>query len=161
MPLDQGWFGRVRWRTVERFLGTAAGCLLIALTLLTVIDVIARYAFNAPVRGGYELTELMLGALIFLALPITTAHGEHVEVDLGDFLFGPRAMSAVSRVVGLLSAFILAIFAWRLFVHGLRLAHDGAVTNSLSLPLSPLAFGASLSCALSCVVMLIRSLSRK
>ena len=57
-----------------------------ALIGLTCVDVVARYAFNSPVNGAYELTELLLASLIFLALPLTTAAGEHIEVELLDGL---------------------------------------------------------------------------
>ena len=67
-------------------LGLACLCVLAGLIGLTCVDVVARYAFNSPVNGAYELTELLLATLIFLALPLTTAAGEHIEVELLDGL---------------------------------------------------------------------------
>ena len=124
--------GRALWRAVERVLGAAAGAMLFSLTILTCIDVVARYWFNAPVRGAYELTEVFLATLIFLALPLTTSRGEHVEVDLFEIVAGGRIAGFAARFTTFLSA----------------------VTNSLSLPLSPLAFLASVSCAISAVLAL-------
>ncbi|NRG17163.1 TRAP transporter small permease [Rhizobiales bacterium] len=152
--VSNGRDGRALWRAVERVLGAAAGAMLFSLTILTCIDVVARYWFNAPVRGAYELTEVFLATLIFLALPLTTSRGEHVEVDLFEIVAGGRVAGLAAKLTAFLSAAILAIFAWRLFVHGLRLAEDGTVTNSLSLPLSPLAFLASFSCAVSAILAL-------
>ena len=52
---------------LQTVLTAAAGTLLVALTLVTCIDVVARYWFNAPLSGAYELTEIFLASLIFLA----------------------------------------------------------------------------------------------
>ena len=46
--------------------------LLFCLMTLTCVDVIGRYFFSMPVTGGFELTEMMLAALIFVGLPLVT-----------------------------------------------------------------------------------------
>ena len=143
---------------LETLLSVASGALLLALTLVTCIDVVARYWFNAPLAGAYELTEIFLASLVFLALPVTTSRGEHVEVDLMDMVAGGRITRAVRPVTGLLVALVLAVFSWRLFLHGERLAEDGAVSDSLSLPLAPVAFLAAAACALACLAAVLRAL---
>ena len=47
-------------------LGIAASALLFAMMCLTFADVVARYLFNRPIRGGFEITELTLLVLIQL-----------------------------------------------------------------------------------------------
>ena len=141
---------------LEMPLGLASALLLVAMTLLTCVDVIARYWFNAPVNGAFELTQMMLAGLIFAALPMTTALGEHVDVDIFSTLLGARAQNFF-RIIGQgISALVLFVLAWRLWAHGARLATDGAVSNSLELPLAPIGYFAAVSCALSGVVALIR-----
>lgn len=130
--------------------------LLFSLIALTCTDVVARYWFNAPVNGAFELTELLLAALIFAALPVTTGAGAHVEVDLLAGFSGPRARRAMQVLAALVSGLVLALLAWRLALHGQRLFEDGAVTNSLALPLGPVAWLAALSCAISGVIALLR-----
>jgi TRAP-type C4-dicarboxylate transport system permease small subunit len=134
---------------LDRLLGWLCGGLILGLTALTAADVILRYWFNAPVSGAFELTEIMLAALIFAALPLTTDRDEHVTVDLVDTLVPPRGRR-VLRVIGdLLSALALAVFAWRLVLQALRLMAEGTQTFSLSLPMHPLAWFAGFACALS------------
>ena len=141
-------------------LGLLCGLLLFALIALTCTDVVSRYWFNAPVNGAFELTELLLAALIFAALPLTTGAGAHVEVDLLAGLSGPKLRTAMRWLAALVSALVLAILAWRLMVQGLRLSTDGAVTNSLALPLAPVAWLAALSCTASAVIAILRGLLR-
>ena len=60
----------VHWAT--RLLGLGAAVLLFAMMVLTFVDVWGRYFFNSPVPGGFEVTELMMAALIFAGLPLAT-----------------------------------------------------------------------------------------
>lgn len=141
-------------------LGLVCGALLFALVALTCVDVVSRYWFNAPVDGAFELTELLLAALIFAALPLTTGAGAHVEVDLLADISGPKLRRIMQALAALVSAAVLLVLAWRLTLHGQRLFSDGAVTNSLALPLAPVAWLAAFSCAASGVIALLRGLLR-
>ena len=67
-------------RVLDFSLGGCCALMLIGLVALTVADVIGRYVLNAPLPGAFELTELMLGALVFAALPIAAFSEEHVEM---------------------------------------------------------------------------------
>ena len=51
---------------------------LAAMMLLTVADVALRGAFNRPLRGVYELVELLLAGTFFLALPAVFLRDEHI-----------------------------------------------------------------------------------
>ena len=134
---------------LEYSLGTLSILLLAGLAILTCVDVIARYYFNSPVNGAFELTQMMLFALIFAALPLTTARNEHVDVELVTAIAGDR-IDRIFRALGnLVSAAVLFALAWRLWAHGMQLADEGAVTNSLELPLAPLGILAAFSCGLS------------
>lgn len=137
-------------------LGAACVALLAALAGLTVVDVVGRYQFSSPAPGAYELTQLMLAALIFAALPLTTAAGEHVAVDIV-YNLAPRWLRRLVRiVVGLLTAAALTAIAWRLSEHAMRLADRGAITDDLAIPLSPVAWFGAAAALLSGVLALMR-----
>lgn len=146
-PRPPGWY---------RALACLSALLIALLIGVTCVDVIGRYALNRPLGGAYELTQMLLAALVFAALPLTSANGGHVEVDLALHLFPPRVQRLLGRLAGLVSALALGFFAWRLALIGLSQMHEGTLSASLALPMAPLAFLASLSCALSAVVMLLR-----
>ena len=58
-----------RWRDrASTACGLVAAVFLTAMMLLTVADVALRAAFNFPIRGVYELIELLLAWTFFLAL---------------------------------------------------------------------------------------------
>ena len=137
------------WSPLSKALGYMAIILLIALTLLTSIDVVARYWFNSPIKGAFELTQLLLAALIFIAFPLTTAMREHIEVDLIANLMGGFLDRIFTFLAGLISAAVLFAISWNLFHHASKLISDGAVTDSLLLPLGPIGYLGALSSLLS------------
>lgn len=139
-----------------RALAGIAALLILMLIGVTCVDVIGRYLFNRPFGGAYELTQVLLAALVFVALPLTTADGGHVEVDLALHLFPRGVQRLMGRLAGIVSAVALAYFTWRLVIIGMDQWHEGTRTSSLALPMAPLAFLAAASCAVSAVIMLFR-----
>ena len=67
---------------LEAALGLVAAVALFAMMALTFADVIGRKLLGASIPGSLELTELLMLAVIFVALPLTSLHGEHVVFDL-------------------------------------------------------------------------------
>jgi TRAP-type C4-dicarboxylate transport system permease small subunit len=104
---------RTRWeRRLEALLGAAASTVLLAMMLLTFVDVVARYVFNRPVRGAFEVTELALLVLIFAGLPLVSYADEHAVMDFIDRLLGPRGQRALARAVQGLCAAAMLLLAW-------------------------------------------------
>jgi len=60
-------------------MGVAA---LNAMMLLVVADVILRKYFAAPIRGALEITEILMGFVVFLGLAFCAAKDEHVVIDI-------------------------------------------------------------------------------
>ena len=99
-------------RRVELLLGAGASAILMAMMLLTVVDVVARYVFNRPLRGAFEVTELMLVVLIFAGLPLVSFTDEHAVMDFIDRLLGGRGQLRVERVVQAANAAFMLLLAW-------------------------------------------------
>jgi len=108
--------------------------------MVTVVDVAGRYFFSAPLQGGFELTEYLMGVLVFLALPLVSAKGEHVRISLLDSRFGERSRRVRDRVVGVCTCLVCLLIAWPLAMLGVRMASYGDGTQTLGVPLAPLAF---------------------
>lgn len=127
-------------RAMRVVLGSIAAVLVFAMMCVTVADVIGRYGFNRPLPGAFEMTEVMLGIVIFVALPLVTLENGHVTVSLITERLSPRARRAQGALVSLFSAAILAVVAWRLQRHAFQLSSYGDVTIFLRLPKGPVAY---------------------
>ena len=101
--------------------------------LLTVADVLMRALLNRPIRGTYDLVELLLCATFFVALPAVFLRDDHIVVDSIDRYF-PRAVPWLRRLGGLAAVIMLALMVWQ----GCLAARDawsfGDVTSDLSIP---------------------------
>jgi TRAP-type C4-dicarboxylate transport system permease small subunit len=142
----------VQWAT--RLLGLGAAVLLFAMMVLTFVDVWGRYFFNSPVPGGFEVTELMMAALIFAGLPLVTAGNEHVAVDLLDYSMPHGMKKFRDALVNLLCAGMLAILSYRLWLKASEQVSYGDQTAILNIPSAPVTFFMSFSTAFSALVLL-------
>ena len=125
---------------LDRALGAAAAILLFGLMALTTVDVIGRYVFNRPLRGAFEVTELLLLTLIFAGLPLASRAGEHVTLDFIDQLLGRRGSSLLARAVDLVCGALILGLAWRVWVKAGKIAGYGDTTEVLRLPVGPFVY---------------------
>jgi TRAP-type C4-dicarboxylate transport system permease small subunit len=117
-----------RWRELaSSFCGWIAAVFLAAMMLLTVADVTLRAVFNMPIRGVYELVELMLAYTFFVALPAVFLRDDNILVGVIDDL-APRWVPALKRFAAVLAVVILAVMAWQ----GWLAAYDAFEFNDVT-----------------------------
>ncbi len=125
------------WLRPERALEMLAAALLFSMMLLTFVDVVLRYIFNAPIRGGFEVSETMMAVLIFAGLPMVSRNGEHIVIDSLIRLAPPLVKRIGALVVQLGCAAALVGMSWLLWLKASRFAAAGDVTQTLKLPIAP------------------------
>jgi len=116
-----------------------ASVLLFAMMLVTFVDVVGRYFFGHALNGAYELTEVLLGLIVFAGLPIVTWRGEHVTVDLLTTRLPAMPRLGLARLAAVVTMLVLAALAWRLGVTARDLLGYGDATVFLGIPLGPVA----------------------
>jgi len=141
---------------LDRVLGAAAALLLFGMMALTTVDVIGRYRFNLPVRGAFEITELLLLTLIFAGLPLASRAGEHVTLDFVDMLLGPKGRSFLQRTVDLVCGVLILGLAWRVWVKAGTIAGYGDTTDVLRVPVAPFVYFMTVMVAVTGVVHLAK-----
>lgn len=118
---------------------------LLSLIVLTFVDVVGRYLFNSPVPGAFEYVRVLMGIVVFGALPLASARDEHLRAGMLDHFVPPRLNLVREPLVQLLSAGILAFIDWRLAAEALAKWHSREVFSGLTLPLwLPIAYMAVL-----------------
>jgi TRAP-type C4-dicarboxylate transport system permease small subunit len=142
---------------LDRTLGAAAALLLFCLMAVTTVDVIGRYIFNWPLRGGFELTELLLLTLIFAGLPLVSRADEHVTLDFIDGLLGPRGRSFLRRLVDVVCGLIILGLAWRVYIKAGKIAGYGDSTDVLRILVGPFVYFMALMVAVTAIVHLLKA----
>jgi len=135
-------------------LGTIVAADLAAMMVLTFLDVSGRKLISSPIYGAYEVTEFMMGMLIFCALPLVTAREGHVTIDIMDHFVPRRAMRGQRIVVSLLSAAVLGVIAWQLWGLSASHLHTNEVTMTLHIPHGPFTRTFSVMAALATLACL-------
>jgi TRAP-type C4-dicarboxylate transport system permease small subunit len=149
-----------RWANIASVTcGLVAAVFLTGMLLLTVADVVLRTFFSYPLRGVYELIELMLAGTFFLALPCVFLRDDNILVNTIDDIV-PRVVPLLKRIALVLSVATFVVMVWQ----GWSAAWDSYefhdVTADLSLPRfwhwTIVLVGMSLA-ALAALFMLFRS----
>ena len=130
---------------------------LLAMLVLTVVDVFGRYLLNSPVNGANELLRFMIGGVIFLSLPVVTATDEQITVDLLDHFYSDRVAALRRLVVDIISSVALIVLADWIVFRADRLANYGYVSDFLHLPLAPMAYFIAFMTALTGVGLGIKA----
>jgi len=143
---------RVWEKRVDAALGVAASVLLLAMMALTFADVVARYLFNRPIRGVFEVTELMLLVLIFAGLPLVSHGDEHVTMDFIDRMLPPRALAVLIRAVHTIVAALFFFLTWQMIIKANRIAGYGDTTDVLRIAVGPFVY---FMAAMICLTALI------
>ncbi len=124
--------GPVKWLALS--LNIVAAIVLLALMLITCVDVVGRYIFNHPLTGSTELTEISLATVVFLVFPLISWRGEHVVVDILDS-FVPPLLDFIRTILFNLAASIALFFVGRfIIVLGNRSLSYGEVSEYLAIP---------------------------
>lgn len=101
--------------TLER--GATAGVvtLVFAMVGITLLQVVLRYVFNAPLRWSEELARYVFVWITFVGLYLAWRKGAHLGLDLVPYTVGRGAV----RLLALLSeAVILATLIWAVSTSG-------------------------------------------
>lgn len=142
---------------LDRALGAAAACLLFGLMTLTTADVIGRYILNSPIRGAFEITELLLLALIFAGLPLASRADEHVTLDFIDMVLSSGGRLLLRRFSHLVCGLLMVGLAWRVWIKAGKIAGYGDTTEVLRLPVGPLVYFMAVMVLATAIVHLVKA----
>jgi TRAP-type C4-dicarboxylate transport system permease small subunit len=149
-----------KWeRQADAVLGIAASILLGGMMLLTFVDVVARYLLNRPIRGGFEVTELLLLVLIFAGLPLVSHADEHVTMDFIDRLLPDWLVAIWLRVMHAVVAGLMAFLAWQAWIKAGKIAGYGDTTDVLRIVVGPFVYFMTAMLALTAVVHVVKVFS--
>ena len=108
---------------------------LFALMLLTFTDVVLRSAFNAPIEAATELIRILMAVVVFSVLPVISARGGHISVDLTDSLFDRAGVSRIRAAVLYLVSGVMMIWpVQRVWILAERSRSYGDGTEYLAIP---------------------------
>ncbi|WP_127114684.1 TRAP transporter small permease [Shimia sediminis] len=133
-----------------------ASVALFILMVMTFCDVILRSIFNAPIEAATELTRILMAILVFAVLPVASARGDHIAVDLTDGFFARLGLSRLrDGIVYLASGIMLFWPIQRVWILAERARDYGDVTEYLAIPQFYVGWFITVFTALAAIAMIV------
>ena len=118
-------------RLLATLLSRFAGLALLAMVAVNVGDVGLRDIFGIQTVGAYEIIEMLLAAVGFLAIPEAFLRDSHITVELIDQVVPARAVDWLRVFGALLVVVYLALLTWKMVQPALDFLNFGEVTIEL------------------------------
>jgi TRAP-type transport system small permease protein len=147
-----------RWLLSNQLVERLCAVLLAAITIFMFGNVVLRYAFNAPIAWGDELTQFAFIWLVFLGAVAAMKTDAHYSLTLLIDLV-PRPIAVLLGVMGDLAVIaICSAFAW----YGLRVIQlfSFQTSPSLELPMSVVYASLPLSAVLMILIRAVKMVER-
>lgn len=150
-------------KQVKRFLDKMrwpAAITLLFMALLTAADTSGRYIFLRPIKGAYELQELLMVVVVFLSAGYCTILDQHAKMEVGRVIFFKGKQAIVDGITTFLSALIFGLISWQSATWGWKelVSASGRRTQLLLIPEAPFILLAAIGSFFICLACLINFL---
>lgn len=162
---------RGAWALLARVLDAVAAVVLLALAVMTLIDVIGRelHGINragffqrllgsdplfTPLKGADELTVMFMATSTYAVFAGITWRQEHIAVDLVDLVFPKRWIGVREIVINVVAAAFLCLVTWALWERAGVRAEDGEVFEYTRMPRAPFLYFFAVMGGLTVLVLL-------
>ena len=148
---------------IVRLAGMGSIVLLGIMMMLTVVDVVLRYLFSRPIRGGMELTEYLMVCVGTLGLAWCALQLAHIKVDLVVSKFPQTAQKVIDSLNYLLVIAVSGLIASQTFMRSVVVRQLGVASAMLDVPQYPFVLVVSFSyflLFLASIMLLIHSISK-
>ncbi len=96
--------------SITAFFGWLSACIIPVLAVLIVYEVISRYAFRAPTYWAFEISYMLMGTILMLAIAFCLQLRRHIRVDFLYDQVSPKKRALID-IVGFV-VFLLPMLVW-------------------------------------------------
>jgi TRAP-type C4-dicarboxylate transport system permease small subunit len=140
---------------VVRFIALWAGAIfLLALTLVTVLDVTLRTVFNSPIHGGRDLAQFSLIIVVCASIAYSARSGGQVVVELFENFASKNFMRLVDIGVKFIGFVMLLVLSGHLLISGNDASEFGEASGTLEVSYGPFMYAAAFGIFLYAIVLL-------
>ena len=136
---------------ISNYIGAA---FLFVLMAIITVDVILRF-LGFPMRGFFELSELVLALAVWGGLAYTTMQNGHVKIELIVSRFSSRVQDFIDLIGNILGLGLFVAIMWKGATSLLLSKKVGEVSMALGIPIYPFKLVIPLGALLVCLVLLL------
>ncbi len=126
--------------TVNKFMRNIGSIALTFIVGLTTADVVLR-ACGRPILGTYEIVAIAGGIVIGFTIPLTSWMKGHIAVDFVVNKLPDRWKNVTTIITRCVAIGLCLMISWNIVKIGTSFRTGGEVSNTLQLPLYPVAYG--------------------
>lgn len=129
-----GSFGRLLERAANG-LAISGGVVFLALIAMSIISIVGRKLFAAPIQGDVELMQMGTAIAAAAFLPYCEIHDHHIKVDAFSGWLPASARSALDAVAHLVIMVVAGLLTWRTALQAIDTFSSGEISTLLSFPM--------------------------
>lgn len=92
-------------------MAVAAACIAIMM-IATIADVLMNNIFRRPIRGTYEVVEILMACVVFLGVPEIFRTNGNVVVDVLDHFIPKSTVNALDRIATVVTIVFLIVLGY-------------------------------------------------
>jgi len=131
-----------------------SGVALVSIVFLVTSDVIMRGSLNMPIRGAYELSQIMMVFVASFAFAYTQVFRRHIAIPILVMGFPQKAQAILECTAWLMGCVLYGLVAVYSAIQGINLTESGYVTLALLIPIGPFYSVVTAGCALFSAVLM-------
>ncbi len=132
-----------------------ASAALVAMMLLTCLDVFMRYFLSNPIIGTYDIVSLLGAVLASFAMPYTMLQRGHVAVEILIQSLSKGKQLLIETLTHLLGISLFLVLVWQAIVLSRDMEKAGEVTPTLLVPFYPIVYCMALCFLGLCLAILV------
>jgi len=110
---------------------------LLAIASMTMVDVMMRWVFNAPIDGVVEITRLLVAISAASFFPIALAHRHHITIRFLGNALGGRGRNHLEAFSACTTLAFFGFLFWQLILYTSELYDGGETTWILGWRIAP------------------------
>lgn len=113
---------------IANFLAVIAGAALFLMMIQTVVDVVMKNVFGAPIEGNLEIVSAYhMVAIVFLPLALVELKHEHISVDLVVRVLPPWMRRVTDTFAYLVCAVFFSMLTWQTWLDAVKAYEIGEI----------------------------------
>jgi TRAP-type C4-dicarboxylate transport system permease small subunit len=120
--------------------GIVGVAILLAMMMMTVVDVIMRYFFRRPIIGSVEISVSLMVCIVFLGIGWCALNDGHISVDIITGKLSKRGRAFLNSFDNIVTFVLALIIAWRSFLEAVSVKKMDVNSPLLGIPRYPFVF---------------------
>ena len=126
---------------ILRFIIEASGIVgvafLLAMMMMTVVDVVLRYFFRRPIIGSVEISISLMVCVVFLGIAWCALNDGHISVDIITSKLSKKGRAFLNSFDNLVTFALALIIAWRSYLEAVSVKKMEVNSPLLDIPRYP------------------------